>query len=122
MTCRPCKGNKSHNQLSFDVGMIWSLTDSGCRTCCPAVAATYYAGAYYLGRYRGAHSWDNFAASGAVAGAGVALWLIRPLKARPVAFGVLLGGLLGGGAASLQQVGGTSAGFMGSSCNALTCG
>lgn len=47
-----------------------------------------------------------------MAGAGVALWLIRPLKARPVAFGVLLGGLLGGGAASLQQVGGTSVGIL----------
>ena len=74
-------------------------------------AATYYAGAYYLGYYRGGiHSWENFAASGSAAGLGVALWLIRPLKVRPVAFGVMLGGLLGGAGAAAQQVRGGGGG------------
>jgi len=68
-------------------------------------SATYYAGAYYLGHYRGGlHSWENFAVSGSAAGFGVALWMIRPIKLRPVAFGVLLGGLLGGVGAAAQQV------------------
>ena len=68
--------------------------------------ATYYAGAYYLGHYRGGvHTWENFAVSGSVSGLGVALWMIRPIKLRPAAFGVLLGGLLGGAGAAAQQVG-----------------
>ena len=50
------------------------------------------------------HSWENFAASGSAAGLGVALWMIRPIKLRPLAFGVMLGGLLGGAGAAAQQV------------------
>jgi hypothetical protein len=61
----------------------------------PRCAAGYYAGAYYLGAYRGAHTWDNFAASGALAGAGSALFMLRPVKARPIAFAALLGSALG---------------------------
>ena len=77
----------------------------------PSPVATYYAGAYYLGYYRGGiHTWENFAASGSAAGLGVALWLIRPLKVRPVAFGVMLGGLLGGAGAAAQQVRGGGGG------------
>lgn len=36
----------------------------------PAPAAVYYGGSYYLGEFRGKHSWENFAASGALAGVG----------------------------------------------------
>ncbi|GFR50912.1 hypothetical protein Agub_g13230 [Astrephomene gubernaculifera] len=64
-------------------------------TVIAGVSATFYGGAYYLGEYRGEHTWHNFAASGAAAGAGAALWLLRPLRARPVAFGALLGAALG---------------------------
>jgi len=73
-------------------------------TTIAGAAATYYAGAYYLGRYRGnVHTWENFAVSGSVAGLGVALWLLRPFKARPAAFGMMLGGMLGGAGPAVQQ-------------------
>lgn len=69
-------------------------------------AAAYYAGAYYLGEYRGGqHTWHNFAASGAAAGVGAALWLLRPLRAlRPLAFAAGLGAALGGGGAFLVSL------------------
>lgn len=72
-------------------------------TSIAGAAATYYAGAYYLGRYRGVHSYENFALSGALAGGGVALWLIRPFKPRTTLFGVLLGGAMGAAGAYPTQ-------------------
>ncbi|KAG1673871.1 hypothetical protein FOA52_012896 [Chlamydomonas sp. UWO 241] len=75
-------------------------------TTITGAALTYYAGAWYAGKWRGVHNWENFAMSGAAAGAGVALWLLRPVKLRPIAFGMLLGGAMGGsGTAALQSAG-----------------
>uniref|UniRef100_A0A7S0WVP0 Uncharacterized protein n=1 Tax=Chlamydomonas leiostraca TaxID=1034604 RepID=A0A7S0WVP0_9CHLO len=64
-------------------------------TTIAGAAAVYYGGAYYLGEYRGAHSWENFAASGALAGVGLSLYLIYPWKPRTGVFGALLGAALG---------------------------
>ncbi|MEW5314589.1 MAG: hypothetical protein WDW38_006072 [Sanguina aurantia] len=58
-------------------------------------AATYYAGAFYLGEARGVHSWENFAASGAAAGMGLSWWMLTPFKPRATLFGGLLGAALG---------------------------
>ncbi|KAG2492420.1 hypothetical protein HYH03_009363 [Edaphochlamys debaryana] len=75
-------------------------------TVIAGAAATYYAGAYYLGEHRGQHTWTNFAASGAAAGVGAAAWLLQPLRLRPLAFAAGLGAVLGGsGAAALQALG-----------------
>ncbi|KAG2430192.1 hypothetical protein HXX76_010291 [Chlamydomonas incerta] len=68
-------------------------------TVIAGAAAAYYAGAYYLGEWRGAHTWHNFAASGAASGVGSALWLLRPVRARPLAFAAALGAALGGASA-----------------------
>lgn len=69
----------------------------------PARAALYYSGAYYLGTHREAHTWENFAASGALAGAGTALWRLRPIKARPIGFAALLGAGMGASSAYAVQ-------------------
>ncbi|GLI61640.1 hypothetical protein VaNZ11_004063 [Volvox africanus] len=70
------------------------------------VSGLYYAGAYYLGEFRGQHTWHNFAASGAAAGAGSALWLLRPFRVRPVMFASVLGAALGGsGALAVSMLG-----------------
>ena len=77
-------------------------------TTIAGAAAVYYGGAYYLGKLArdDRHSWENFAASGALSGLGVSLWLLRPIKLRPTLFGVVLGGALGGLAAYGQQAAG----------------
>eukprot|EP00798_Chlamydomonas_sp_ICE-L_P006424 gene6424-3050_t len=72
-------------------------------TTIAGAAAAYYGGAYYLGRYRGVHSYENFALSGGVAGGLVAVWMIRPFKPRTTAFGVLLGTMLGSAGAYPTQ-------------------
>ncbi|GLC47314.1 hypothetical protein PLESTF_001092000 [Pleodorina starrii] len=70
------------------------------------VSALYYAGAYYLGELRGEHTWHNFAASGAAAGAASALYLLRPLRVRPVMFASALGAALGSsGALAVSMLG-----------------
>lgn len=75
------------------------------RNCC-ALAALYYAGAYYLGELRGQHTWHNFAASGAVTGAASALWMLRPFRVRPVMFASALGAALGSsGAFAVSMLG-----------------
>ncbi|KXZ44904.1 hypothetical protein GPECTOR_61g857 [Gonium pectorale] len=51
------------------------------------------------GEYRGQHSWENFAASGAAAGTGGAAWLLRPLRLRPVLFAAALGAAMGAASA-----------------------
>ncbi|GIL88149.1 hypothetical protein Vretimale_14064 [Volvox reticuliferus] len=70
------------------------------------IAGLYYAGAYYLGEFRGQHTWHNFAASGAAAGAASALWLLRPFRVRPIMFASVLGAALGSsGALAVSMLG-----------------
>lgn len=65
----------------------------------------FFGGAYYLGKYREAHTTSNFVASGIAAGLILPSVLIRPLKSRTMVFGGLAGAAMGATYSWLWQVG-----------------